>query len=201
MKVGVLLCIVVVAVLAVGVSTYLAAAVELPTRHTEVYAEADGVPSGGSTRVYAIGRESLSGGGNAIWDHRWDDGGAGGTFTMGLDPCQWYCVPVYTAPGNASREPVVRTITCYGRWSDNADELVLLGTTEIVEYPEDHSAFSDIDTDHWAHDEIEACFRANIVEGFPDGTYQPNRSVTRGEMAIYIARTLRLPTGPASVAY
>jgi len=42
----------------------------------------------------------------------------------------------------------------------------------------------------WAFHEIEACFRSDIVDGYLDGTYQPGWSVSRDQMAVYIARSL-----------
>ncbi|MFB3879846.1 MAG: S-layer homology domain-containing protein [Armatimonadota bacterium] len=63
----------------------------------------------------------------------------------------------------------------------------------------DHGHFSDVaptgygtgGTDpFWAFHEIEACYRAGIVGGFLDGTYQPGGQVSRDQMAVYIARAL-----------
>ncbi|MBN1458028.1 MAG: S-layer homology domain-containing protein [Armatimonadetes bacterium] len=42
----------------------------------------------------------------------------------------------------------------------------------------------------WAFHEIEACYLAGIVGGYPDGSYMPGASVTRDQMAVYIARAL-----------
>jgi len=41
----------------------------------------------------------------------------------------------------------------------------------------------------WAYYQIEACWLAAIVQGYPDGTYQPEQPVSRAEMAVYISRT------------
>ena len=41
---------------------------------------------------------------------------------------------------------------------------------------------------HWAEDWIEALKDAGITSGYPDGTYQPNRGVTRAEMAVFLLR-------------
>jgi hypothetical protein len=40
----------------------------------------------------------------------------------------------------------------------------------------------------------------NVVEGYGDGSYQPNYAVTRGQMAVYVARSIVTPTGEAGLA-
>ena len=45
------------------------------------------------------------------------------------------------------------------------------------------TAFSDVSTDYWAHDYIEGLAKANIISGFPDGTFKPNDPVTRAQFA------------------
>ena len=67
-------------------------------------------------------------------------------------------------------------------------------------YPLD---FSDISCDHWAADAIAACSEADIVRGYPDGSYRPSFAVSREQMAVYVSRALAggdaaVPTGPAA---
>jgi len=50
--------------------------------------------------------------------------------------------------------------------------------------------FVDVGADNWAYGEIMACADADIVTGYPDGTYQPDGPVDRAEMAAYISRAL-----------
>jgi len=50
--------------------------------------------------------------------------------------------------------------------------------------------FVDVAQDNWAYGDIMACADADIVTGYPDGTYQPNGPVDRAEMAAYISRAL-----------
>jgi hypothetical protein len=54
--------------------------------------------------------------------------------------------------------------------------------------------FSDVGTDHWAFGYVEACADAEVVFGYGDGSYQPNLSVTRAQMAVYMARAVPLDT-------
>ncbi len=49
--------------------------------------------------------------------------------------------------------------------------------------------FSDI-TGHWAENYIDAIYCAGITTGFPDGTYRPEDSVIRAQMAAFIIRAL-----------
>jgi hypothetical protein len=62
--------------------------------------------------------------------------------------------------------------------------------------------FRDVGADYWAFREIQACCRAGVVKGYPDGRYQPELEVSRDQMAVFVARALAggdalVPTGPA----
>jgi len=66
--------------------------------------------------------------------------------------------------------------------------------------------FPDVPDDHWAHDEILACVNASIIKGYPDGSYEPDLSVSRAQMAVYISRALaggdeNVPNGPAQASF
>ena len=50
--------------------------------------------------------------------------------------------------------------------------------------------FSDVAWGSWAYDEIAACCDAGIVSGYGDSTYHPGDSVTRDQMAVYVARAI-----------
>ena len=47
----------------------------------------------------------------------------------------------------------------------------------------------------WAEEAIARAVQAGIVNGYEDGRFRPNAPITRAEMALMIARALRLPTG------
>lgn len=49
-------------------------------------------------------------------------------------------------------------------------------------------AYGDYDADHWAYEYIEAATRAGIFSGYEDGTFKPERAVSRGELAATIAK-------------
>ena len=59
--------------------------------------------------------------------------------------------------------------------------------------------FNDVDCGFWAAREIAACADANIVKGYPDGLYHPELTVTRDQMAVYIARALVSPSGDVAI--
>jgi hypothetical protein len=47
--------------------------------------------------------------------------------------------------------------------------------------------FSDVPTDYWAYNAIQYCSGNGIAIGYPDGTYRPTLTVTRDQMAVYVA--------------
>jgi len=55
--------------------------------------------------------------------------------------------------------------------------------------------FLDVQTDNWAAKYVEYAAAANIVTGYPDGLYHPDWTITRGQMAVFIARAMVDPTG------
>jgi Tol biopolymer transport system component len=64
----------------------------------------------------------------------------------------------------------------------------------------DRLTFEDVPLDHWAFYEVGACHMAGVVQGYPDGLYRPDITITRDQMAVYIARALAGPTIPVGPA-
>jgi len=62
------------------------------------------------------------------------------------------------------------------------------------------ATFPDVSSDHWAYKYIEYVAGNNVVEGYPDGSYQPDWDVTRGQMAVFVARTIADPPGDEGLA-
>ncbi len=54
-----------------------------------------------------------------------------------------------------------------------------------------HPTFSDIPTSYFAYQHIETAHAKGLVNGFPDGTFQPNQTIRRDEIAsiVYKAST------------
>lgn len=59
--------------------------------------------------------------------------------------------------------------------------------------------FLDVGLDHWAAGEIAACASNDVVQGYPDGFYRPERAVSRDQMAVFVYRTFIQPTASAVV--
>jgi hypothetical protein len=55
-----------------------------------------------------------------------------------------------------------------------------------------YAQLNDVPQNHWAYQAIRELVRLRILQGFPDGTFQPNRQVTRAEFAQAIARAYRV---------
>jgi hypothetical protein len=70
----------------------------------------------------------------------------------------------------------------------------------IKDVPADYvEIFDDVPLDYWAYPQVKAVKDANIVAGFPDGTYRPALPVSRDQMAVYISRGLVAPSGDAAI--
>ncbi|UJF33265.1 S8 family serine peptidase [Paenibacillus hexagrammi] len=52
--------------------------------------------------------------------------------------------------------------------------------------------FRDVDPSHWAYGEIAKMVMADLVDGYPDGTFGPDKTLTRMEMTQLIARSLNM---------
>ncbi|MFC4402958.1 N-acetylmuramoyl-L-alanine amidase [Gracilibacillus xinjiangensis] len=52
--------------------------------------------------------------------------------------------------------------------------------------------FSDVEASHFASGYIQSAVNEGIVSGYPDGTFKPSKSITRGEMAIIVTRAFNL---------
>ena len=66
--------------------------------------------------------------------------------------------------------------------------LVLSMLALVLALPAFAGPFTDVPTDHWAYDAIDKLQAEGFVEGYPDGTFRGNRSFTRYEMAMVVAR-------------
>jgi hypothetical protein len=59
--------------------------------------------------------------------------------------------------------------------------------------------FSDVHDEFWASNSIKYLATAGVVSGYPDGTFKPNRVVTRGELASMLVQAKKIPVTTASV--
>lgn len=61
-------------------------------------------------------------------------------------------------------------------------------------YKEEPIVKDDI-TGHWAEQEIRRCIKRGIIKGYPDGSFQPDKPVTRAEVAVIMDRFLEVLIG------
>lgn len=109
-----------------------------------------------------------------------------------IAPAAWY---VYVIGSNPVASPPSSYATVGA--SDTTDDPKSLIVTEALR------VLADVTWDSWAAVEIDACVGADIVGGYPDGSYQPEAVVTRDQMAVYIARAMAGGDAnvPGSAAY
>ncbi|MCR4428320.1 MAG: S-layer homology domain-containing protein [Caldiserica bacterium] len=55
------------------------------------------------------------------------------------------------------------------------------------------STFSDVPPDHWAYQFIEGAVKAGLIKGYPDGTFQPEKEVSKAEAITILVRFLAWP--------
>ncbi|MBT9174643.1 MAG: Oligopeptide-binding protein AppA [candidate division WS2 bacterium] len=51
-----------------------------------------------------------------------------------------------------------------------------------------HLPFKDVSPTHWAYSHIQAVYRANLMRGYPDGTFKPEYSLTRAELGVLLGK-------------
>jgi hypothetical protein len=81
---------------------------------------------------------------------------------------------------------------CPDRYTTRAEMAVFIlkakhGSNYIPPSPSG-TMFEDVPTNHWAAAWIEQLAREGISSGYPDGTYRPDASVTRAQMAIFLLK-------------
>ncbi|MCM1983307.1 S-layer homology domain-containing protein [Lyngbya confervoides] len=60
---------------------------------------------------------------------------------------------------------------------------------------------SDVPPEHWAYASIQAMHKQGIVPNFPDGRFQPDKPVTRAELAASLQLAFKGETGPDPIAF
>ena len=54
------------------------------------------------------------------------------------------------------------------------------------------SSFTDISSDFWAYPAIQSLVQAGVIQGYPDGSFRPDKSVSRAEFATMVVVSLNL---------
>ncbi|MGM0842228.1 MAG: S-layer homology domain-containing protein [Bacillota bacterium] len=68
----------------------------------------------------------------------------------------------------------------------------MIGRALLLDGEKRESSFSDVSEHSYAVGYIESAVELGIIKGYTDHTFRPNDIVTRGEMAIFIARAFNL---------
>lgn len=99
-------------------------------------------------------------------------------------PGTWYTVEGNTTPGEEGTPQEQADGGCVA--------LKLRSERNVVgacrpQYQPEKVAVDDV-TGHWAEKEIRRCMERGILKGYPDGSFQPDKPVTRAEMAVILDR-------------
>lgn len=85
--------------------------------------------------------------------------------------------------------------SCPGAWMyDRMGDFAAAVTAKIAENKKAEAKPEPTDdiSGHWAEPEIRRCMQRGIVKGYPDGTFRPEKPVTRAEVAVIIDRLLNM---------
>ncbi|MET3575078.1 bifunctional 2',3'-cyclic-nucleotide 2'-phosphodiesterase/3'-nucleotidase [Bhargavaea ullalensis] len=61
--------------------------------------------------------------------------------------------------------------------------------------PEPVKSFTDVSTKHWAKEYIDHLSSMKVITGYPDGTFKPEKQITRGQFMSMTVRSLGLSDG------
>ena len=62
-------------------------------------------------------------------------------------------------------------------------------------------AYNDLSQNHWAYTAVEAMRLKDILHGYPDGNFYPEKNVTREEFAKIVVNTLELTQKEVDIQY
>jgi len=71
----------------------------------------------------------------------------------------------------------------------------LAGKESAAQNYQGGTQFSDVSADHWASGYVNFCTEMGIINGYPDGTFKPDQTVTYAEYVTMLARALGLDIG------
>ena len=69
---------------------------------------------------------------------------------------------------------------------------IMIGRALGLNGEQRETKFSDVGTSQKASGYIASAVAEGIIQGYPDGTYRPNETVTRAQMAIFLSRAFKL---------
>lgn len=74
-----------------------------------------------------------------------------------------------------------------------AEAVTMIGRLKGFDGKQRNTGFSDVPSSHKASGYIAAAAKAKLINGYPDGTYRPNNTITRAEMAFVLSRLFVVP--------
>jgi transglutaminase-like putative cysteine protease len=77
----------------------------------------------------------------------------------------------------------------------------MLNRVLSLDYHVGKPQFSDVSPGYWGYADIAAAKGAGIVAGFPDGTFRPEKFVTRAELAVIFDRAFELPYPASGISF
>lgn len=81
-------------------------------------------------------------------------------------------------------------------WGDNGICYIKPGSSiitdiyTIIDKENVSLSFSDVPYSYWGRDAINKCVKAGLINGYPDGTFRPNGTITRAEICSMFSKML-----------
>jgi len=102
---------------------------------------------------------------------------------------------------DASTNKSSLTITLSSSWPSSTPTLTPTPSESPSPTPSvEPGAFYDLNS-HWAQQTILAMVAKNIITGYPDGTFRPDRTITRAEFCTILAKALNVSPENASASF
>ncbi len=80
----------------------------------------------------------------------------------------------------------------YGKLTRAQFALMIARAMNYDSNPDVESAFPDVADNHWAKAAINFCYQNEIITGYEDGEFKPDKTITRQEVATILARAFNL---------
>ncbi len=74
-----------------------------------------------------------------------------------------------------------------------AEAVIMIGRLKGFDSKQQNTGFADVPASHKASGYIAAAAKAKLITGYPDGTYRPNNTITRAEIAFLLSRLFIVP--------
>ena len=74
-----------------------------------------------------------------------------------------------------------------------AEAVTMLGRALKLSGEQSNTVFIDVPFEHYASGYVNSATNHNVIEGLPDGTFQPLSPITRGDVAVILQRAFEYP--------